>query len=299
MTNEVAKKEPTGIQKISGFLNSEAVKNKFTELLGKKSQGFVASVLATCNSNELLKNATTESIYSSAMMAATLDLPINPNLGFAYIIPYKNNKTGITVAQFQVGYKGFIQLAQRSGVFKTISCSPIFEGQILSEDPLKGFEFDFSVKSTVIVGYAAYFSLINGFEKTAYLTKAQVEAHAKRFSQSYKQGYGIWKDDPDAMSLKTVLKLLLSKFAPLSIEMQKAVISDQSVLDTNLEPSYVDNDFQDHIEVDHEIDRAKQLFGDCKTVSELDEVFAQMDDPDLRDEIKDLYAEVKKTLNKK
>lgn len=293
MSTEITKPQPTGIQKISGFLNSDAVKKKFSELLGKKSQGFVASVLSVCNSNELLKNATTESIYSAALTAATLDLPINANLGFAYIIPYKGRES--TQAQFQIGYKGFIQLAQRSGQFKTIACTAIYEGQILSENPLTGYEFDFTIKSDVVIGYAAFIKLLNGFEKTIYWPKAKVEKHAKRFSQSYKGGFGIWKDDFDSMALKTVIKDILSKWSPLSIEMQRAIITDQAVLDENQEPTYTDNEVE-VLDIDHELDRAEQLFKSCKTILELDEVFGKMDSPDLREDIISLYAEIKATL---
>src|SRR3990172_142226 len=132
----------------------------------------------------------------SAMMAAALDLPINPNLGFAYIIPYGDQ------AQFQMGYKGFIQLALRSGQFKTIASCPVYEGQLISENPLTGFVFDFTKKtSETIIGYAAYFKLLNGFEKTEYWTKDKVEKHAKRFSQSFKKGEGTWVSDFDSMAM--------------------------------------------------------------------------------------------------
>lgn len=285
--------QQTGIQRVSSFLNSESVKKKFTELLGKKAQGFVASVLSVCNSNDLLKNATTESIYSAALTAATLDLPINANLGFAYIIPYKGREA--TLAQFQVGYKGFIQLAQRSGQFKTIACTPIYEGQIVSENPLTGYEFDFNIKSNTVIGYAAFIALLNGFEKTIYWTKEKVERHAKRFSQSYKGGYGIWKDDFDSMALKTVIKDILSKWSPLSIEMQRAIITDQAVLDENQEPTYTDNDVH-IIAIDHELDRATQLLESCKTLIELDEVFAKMESSDLRKDIVNVYEKCKENL---
>lgn len=285
--------ELTQIQKISSFLNKDEVKAKFAELLGQKSQGFVSSVLAVCNSNNLLKNATIESIYSSAMMAATLDLPINSNLGFAYIIPYKHK--GVDVAQFQIGYKGFIQLAQRSGQFKTLSCTPIYEGQIISENPLTGFVFDFTVKSDKIIGYAGYIELLNGFQKTTYWSKEKVNTHAKKFSQSFKSGFGIWKDDFDGMAMKTVIKDILSKWSPLSIEMQKAVISDQAILGENESVIYADNQIE-ITEIDHEFDRAEKLFNQCKNIAELDNVYQEMISPDLRADITELYNTIKKGL---
>lgn len=219
------------------FFERDLVKQKFNELMGNSSTGFITSLLSLVSNNSYLKNADPESIYMSAMMAATLGLPINPNLGFAYIIPYGNQ------AQFQIGYKGLIQLAQRSGQFKTISACPICEGQLQEENPLTGYVFDFKKKtSDKIIGYAAYFSLINGFEKYDYWTIDEVKAHGKKFSKTFSSKGGVWEKDFDAMAIKTVLKLLLSKYAPLSIEMQKAVIADQSVI-TNaetMEVEYVD-----------------------------------------------------------
>jgi len=220
------------------FFSQDSVKNKFTELVGAKAPQFITSIMSAVNSNNLLQNASYESIYQCAIMGAILDLPINANLGFAYIVPYKGQ------AQFQIGYKGFIQLAQRSGQFKTISASPIYAGQILKNDPLTGFEFDFSVaQSGEPVGYCAYFKLLNGYEQYVYLTKEQVTAHAKKFSQTFKKGFGVWQDNFDAMALKTVLKMILSKYAPLSIDMQKAVQADQAVIKNAEEADFefVDN----------------------------------------------------------
>lgn len=230
----VATTNPEKQLTVKNLFAKDEVKNKLQEILGKRSTQFVTSVLQIVNSNELLKNADPMSVYNSAMLAATLDLPLNNNLGFAYIIPYnEKQKDGSfkTVAQFQIGYKAFIQLAQRSGQFKTISAAPIYDGQIVSENPLTGYEFDFSKKkSEKIIGYAAYFKLANGFEKTIYRSNDELEKHAKRFSQTYRKGFGLWKDDFHSMALKTVLKEILSKYAPLSVEMQKAVVSDQAIV---------------------------------------------------------------------
>lgn len=218
------------------FFQRDDVRSKFNELLGNRTNQFMTSLLSIVNNNSYLKNANPESIYTSAMMAAALDLPINPNLGFAYIIPYKQQ------AQFQIGYKGLIQLALRSGQFKTISVTPVYEGQLLENNPLTGFKFDFNNKqSDKAIGYAAYFSLINGYEKTMYMSVAEVEAHGKKYSKTFNDG--VWKNDFNNMACKTVLKLLLSKYAPLSIEMQKAVVADQSVIKNveDMKVEYVDN----------------------------------------------------------
>lgn len=258
---------------IKKFFEGDGVQKKFKELLGKKAQGFVTSVLQVVASNDLLAKADPVSVYQSAAVAATLDLPINNNLGFAYIVPYKSKQTDgsyKTVAQFQMGYKGFIQLAQRSGTFKTISASPIYEGQLIAENPLTGYLFDFTKKkSDKVIGYAAYFSLINGFEKVHYMTMEELEKHAKRFSQTYKKNFGLWKDDFDSMACKTVLKLMLSKFAPLSIEMQTAVMSDQALIKDaeTMDVEYVDNEA---VDIDKEAERIRLMIQDAKTGEDLE-----------------------------
>lgn len=256
---------------VKTFFEADNVKKKFADLLGKKAQGFITSVLQVVNSNDLLIKATPESVYNAAATAATLELPINNNLGFAYILPYNQKQkdgTFKTVAQFQLGYKGFIQLAQRSGQFKTISATPIYEGQLVGENPLTGFEFDFTKKkSDIVIGYAAYFALLNGFEKTLYMPIENIKAHANKYSQTAKKGYGLWKDSFDDMAIKTVIKLLLSKFAPLSIEMQKAVIYDQAVIEDNGEATYVDHEV---VDIDKEAERAVLLLNDCQTVEDVE-----------------------------
>ncbi len=259
---------------IKNYFEQDAIKSKFKEMLGKRSTQFITSVIQIANSNDLLKKADPSSLINAAITAATLDLPINQNLGFAYIIPF-NSKDGCK-AQFQIGYRGFIQLAQRSGQFKTISATPIYEGQIKSENPLTGYEFDFTVKSDKAIGYAAYFELLNGFSKTIYMTIEQLKSHGLRFSQTFKKGFGLWKDDFDAMAVKTVLKLLLSKFAPLSVEMQRAVLTDQSIINNadTMDVDYVDNSHEgidiDKVNFDKERQRILDHLAVCETIDELE-----------------------------
>jgi recombination protein RecT len=237
---------------VKGLFNRDDVKGKFQELLGKRASAFMTSVLQIVTSNKSLQNADPMSIYQSAAVAATMDLPINNNLGFAYIVPYNQSYKDDQgkwqkkqVAQFQMGYKGFIQLAQRSGQFKTIAATPVYEGQLIEQNPLTGFVFDFTKKSSeVVIGYAAFFQLLNGFEKTLYMSIAEIRNHGGKYSQTFTNEKGLWNTDFDAMATKTVLKLLLSRFAPLSIDMQRAVISDQGVVKDHetLDVDYVDND---------------------------------------------------------
>lgn len=221
--------ESQAIEPVKNLFEQEAVKKRFQELLGEKAQSFIVSVINAVSSSEALKDAERNSILFAAATAASLDLPIDPNLGFAYIIPYKG-KDGVQKAQFQMGYKGFIQLAQRSGQFRTISVTRICEGELVEENPLLGYRFDFGKRtSDKVIGYAAYIELLNGFQKTSYMTVAELKEHGVKYSKTYRKNFGLWVDDFEAMAEKTVVKLLLSKWAPLSIEMRKAIVTDQSV----------------------------------------------------------------------
>ncbi|RKS87297.1 recombination protein RecT [Orbus hercynius] len=257
---------------IKSFFDKPAVKAKLTELLHKNAASFTTSVLQIVNSNEMLAKADPMSIFNAACMAATLNLPINNSLGFAYIVPYNNKKKEevngkkiekwVTEAQFQIGYKGFIQLAQRSGQFERLVSIPVYEKQLAKKDLINGFVFDWDGEYSddeKPIGYYAYFKLINGFSAELYMSEADVIKHAGKYSQTFKKGFGNWKDNFEAMALKTVTKLLLSKQAPLSIEMQKAVMSDQSVIKdiTNDSYDYIDNDSEPQaitlIQVDDEL----------------------------------------------
>jgi len=257
---------------VKNLFSKDEVRNKFQELLGKRAPSFITSVLQIVASNDLLSKADPHSVYHSAAVAATLDLPLNNSLGFSYIVPYnQKQKDGSykQVAQFQMGYKGFIQLAQRTGQFQTISASPIYEGQLVEQNPLTGFIFDFKQrKSEKIIGYASYFRLLNGFEKTLYMTVEDLQKHGTKFSQTFKKGFGLWKDDFDGMAIKTVLKLLLSKFAPLSIDMQRAVITDQAIINNPdaSDITYVDNE---ETNIDKESERVTLMIQDAKSLQEL------------------------------
>lgn len=222
------------------YVRNEGVQKRISELLDKRAPQFTTSLVTAVNENAKLAECEPQSVLNAALTAASMDLPINQNLGFAYLIPY-NTKSG-NVCQFQMGYKGFIQLAQRSGYYKTINVTDIRKGEIKGRDRIKGtIEFDFieddkQRDKEPIVGYVAYFELLNGFEKMLYMSAEQIEQHAKRFSKSYKYGGGLWKDDFDSMASKTVLKQLISKFGPLNTQLQEAVIKDQTV-----DGEYVDN----------------------------------------------------------
>jgi recombination protein RecT len=275
----------TGIQKLTAksLFSQDSTKKKFEELLGKKAQGFITSVLQIAASNKSLSDADPMSLYHAAAVAATLDLPLNNNLGFAYIVPYNERQKDGTqkqVAQFQMGYKGFIQLAQRSGVFKTISAAPIYEGQLVEENPLTGFVFDFTKKkSEKVIGYASYFMLLNGFEKTLFMSVDQITKHGLKYSKTYSnqktKAYSRWETDFESMATKTVIKLLLSKFAPLSIEMQKAVVMDQAIINNSEteDISYIDNEVE---VIDKEEERVILMINDATTIKQLEELGGQI-----------------------
>lgn len=221
---------------IAQYVKTDAVSKRLNDLLGKRAPQFITSLVSAANNDKNLAACEPQSVVTAALTAASLDLPVNSNLGFAYLIPYKNNKESKTSCQFQMGYKGFIQLAQRSGFYKTINASEVREGEIVKQDRLSGeIEFawiddDTEREKKKIIGYVAYFRLLNGFEKTFYWTKEKCEAHAKKYSKNYaKYGSGLWKDAFDDMAKKTVLKLLISKFGPLNTQLQKALDEDQTV----------------------------------------------------------------------
>jgi recombination protein RecT len=256
---------------VKALFSRDDVVQKFHAMLGKRTSSFITSVLQIVASNALLSKADPASIYHSAAMAATLDLPLNNSLGFAYIVPYnqkyqddKGNWKKKQVAQFQLGYKGYIQLAQRSGQFKAISATAIYEGQLLSANPLTGYEFDFNAKkSDKVIGYASYFKLLNGFDKTMYMPIEQVKKHGERYSKSFSLESGLWKTDFESMAIKTVLKLLLSKFAPLSIDMQKAFNLDN---EEAVDPVY------DDVVIDSEKEKVNTLIEDARSIEELESI---------------------------
>lgn len=236
----------SGKPTVGNYLRNDLVKKRIDEMLGKRSNQFITALMAATNNVAHLSECSPASVLNAALTVAALDLPINNNLGFAYIIPYQNSKkvgnnwVKEYEAQFQMGWKGFIQLAQRSGQYKTIGASPVYEGQLISSDPLRGNHYDWTAKkSEKIIGYVSLFVLSNGFEKDLYMTMDEVKEHANRFSQAYRsdQKYdkksSPWSSDFDSMAQKTVIKQLISKFGPMSIDpqMQMAVEKDQAIIE--------------------------------------------------------------------
>lgn len=221
---------------VKSLLEEGSIRKRFEDVLGKKAPGFISSIISAVSANKKLLEADPMSVVQAAAVAASLDLPVNPSLGFAHIVPYGGQ------AQFQAGWRGLVQLAMRTGQYKTINVTAVNEGELVSHNKFTGemvFDGDKKVSDKVI-GHVAYFRLMNGFEKFLYMTVEETEAHGKKYSKTFSMASGKWKTDFEAMSLKTVLKMLLSKYGILSIDMQAAMQADQAVVTTSGEYVYAD-----------------------------------------------------------
>lgn len=250
---------------LKGMLEMPAYKNKFNEMLGKKAAGFMSSIIAVTNNNKYLAKANPATVIGAAAQAAMLDLPINQSLGFAYIVPYGSE------AQFQLGYKGYIQLAQRSGQYVDIGAKTVYEGELEYENRLLD-KFKFGERTgDKVIGYLAYFRLTNGFEKMLFMELDEMIAHAKKYSKNYKGGTDKWGlTDFNTMAEKTVLKRLLSKYGPLSIEnvqMSQALSNDGSVISMNKDGDFDVNFDGETIDAEYEEPTADEPSGDTYNVA--------------------------------
>ena len=248
MANEVTKKPQTGLQKFNAMLENTRTQEYLTNVLGEKKHTFVSNMVALVSSNKALSECDPSTIMFSCLKATALSLPLDPSLGLAWVLPYKDNKNNTTVATFQLGAKAYIQLALRTAQYRKINVRDVREGEIVGEDFVSG-EMQFKKlekdrSNAPIIGYVAMFELINGFSKQLYMSVEELDAHAKRFSQTYRKGYGLWSDKEmrPAMMEKTILKRLLSKYGVLSVEMEQAIKSDSAVLGENDAVRYIDNE---------------------------------------------------------
>lgn len=226
---------------MNGLLDGEKMRNRFDQLLGKRAPQFISSLVNMVNDNTELQKAFYESpmsVIKSALQAASYDLPIDPTLGYAYIVPYKNK--GKPTATFIIGYKGLIQLCLRTGAYQSVpDAVDVREGELVSYNRLTGdaefnwIEDEDERESRPIVGYAGYFRLKNGAEKTIYMTRKQIEAHERKNRKGDYMGKG-WREDYDAMARKTVIRKLCSKYALMSIEYQESASRDTMNLATAL-----------------------------------------------------------------
>lgn len=241
---------------VKSLLGMDGYKNRFIEILGEqRAPKFMASVISAVNSNPQLKDCEPNSVIGAAVIAATLDLPVNQNFGFAYILPYNDKKKG-KVGQLQLGFKAFVQLAIRTGLYKDMGSEAVYEDELESYNPITG-EIKFTDMDTweqrdngednKIVGYYAYFKLTTGFEKGIFMTVKKLQNHGAKYSKTYNQAWGMWKKDFDSMAKKTVLKQLLTKWGAMDTQVNRAVNLDQGVIDG----SKIETDNIESVEIDY------------------------------------------------
>jgi len=218
------------IDKLKNILAAQSVKEQFESVLKENSGAFVASIIDLYNTDKTLQMCDPKNVVMEALKAASLKLPINKQLGFAWIVPYRDGKTGQYIPTFQLGYKGYVQLCMRTGAYKYINADVVYEGELVKHDKLTGeIEIDPEKRTgDKKVGYFAFIETLNGFRKTLYMTVEEVTKHAQQYSKSYGNKNSVWATDFDAMALKTCLRLLLSKYGVMSVEMQRAYIDDSA-----------------------------------------------------------------------
>ena len=218
------------LPQLKATLNAPSVKAKFEEMLGKRAPQFMTSITSVVGNNALLQKADVNSIVMGAATAASMDLPLNPNLGYAALVPF-NSKDGC-FAQLQIMTKGYVELFIRSGQCKSLICEVVRKGELVKKNKFTGeYVFDESKReSDEIIGVMSAFELVNGYKKVEYMTVQEVKDHAQKFSQAYRRNAAIWKDNWEEMMKKSCLKRLLVRWAPKSIEMQQMVMFDQAVV---------------------------------------------------------------------
>jgi recombination protein RecT len=249
-------------------LNAPSVKAKFEEMLGRRAPQFLTSITTVVQNNALLQKADVNSIVMGAAVAASMDLPLHPSLGYAALVPF-NTKEGC-FAQLQVMVKGLTELALRSGQIHALIAETVYEGQLVKKNKFTGdYVFDEDAKkSDKIIGFMAYIRLANGFEKYEYMTVEEIKAHAMRFSQTFKKGFGVWKEHFEEMAKKTVLRRILTRWAPKSLEMQQGLVYDQSVVKgdidnvANATAEYFDGGGSTHVVEEAEVVEVDEATGE-------------------------------------
>ena len=278
MKNEVVAKPKSQVT-FSGYMTSDGIKRRINEIIGNKEKGarFISSIVSAVSTNPQLAQCENASILSGALLGESLNLSPSPQLGRYYLVPFKDKNRGM-VAQFLLGYKGYLELAQRSGQYKDINVIEVKEGEYKGRNSLNGnptFEFivDDDVRdSKETIGYMASFTLINGFTKTLYMTKKQMEEHALQYSNGYradkknKTSYTFWSKDFDGMAFKTLLRQLISKWGVMSIDMQNAYEGDMAVINEDGTKNYVDNVSDEEFEI------IEQPSEENREVKSLDEI---------------------------
>lgn len=277
VTNSLTKKSGSKMG-LSAYLSNDAVKAKINEVIGgQNGQRFISAIVSATSNNPTLQECDNGSILSAALLGESLKLSPSPQLGQYYLVPFNDKDRG-KVAQFQLGYKGYIQLAIRSGQYKKLNVLAIKEGELIRFDPLNE-EIEVNLiadeeerEKAPTIGYYAMFEYTNGFRKAMYWSKAKMEAHALKYSKGYqaKKGYTFWEKDFDGMAYKTMLRQLISKWGIMSIDMQSAIDADMAVINQDGTKNYVDNEMVESADVidaevsEPEADIQAALFGESE-----------------------------------
>ena len=248
----------TNRPKFSVAIQSDMYKNLINQTLGDKDRAtrFIASISSAVATNQALQECDAGTILSGALLGESLNLSPSPQLGQYYLVPFNDSKKGYKVAQFQLGYKGYIQLAIRSGQYKKLNVLAIKKGELIKYDPLNEeievnlIEDEEERENAETIGYYAMFEYTNGFRKSLYWSKSKLEKHALKYSKGYSahKGYTFWEKDFDGMAYKTMLRQLISKWGIMSIDMQQAVEKDMATINTDGTYEYVDNEEETIIE---------------------------------------------------
>lgn len=237
--------------KFTAVINSDGYKRMINNTLGdpNKAARFVTAITSAVSNNPALQECDASTIVSAGLLGEGLNLSPSPQLGQYYLVPFNDRKNNRKVAQFQLGYKGYIQLATRSGQYKKLNVLPIKEGELIKFDPLDEeievnlIEDEEQRENAPTIGYYAMFEYVNGFKKAIYWSKKKMQSHAEKYSAGYKahKGYTFWEKDFDSMACKTMLRQLISKWGIMSIDLQRAIESDMGVISENGTVDYIDN----------------------------------------------------------
>lgn len=249
-------KQPSVNQLMNSILDGEGMRKRFQDLMGERAPQFISSIVSLVNADKNLQRAFYESpmtVIQSALKAATFDLPVEPSLGYAYIVPFNNYKDGVKrmEASFIIGYKGMVQLCLRTGAYSRVpDAVDVREGELISYDRLTGdaefrwIEDEDQREALPIIGYAGYFRLKNGAEKTIYMTVGQIERHEKKNRKGQTMGKG-WREDFDAMARKTVIRRLCGKYGLMSITYQNGDAKTMQLAQSVMEEETVGSEYID------------------------------------------------------
>lgn len=268
MSNEITKSNNSNKVTFSAFITSTGMKNKINQIIGDEKSGsrFISSIISSVSTNPSLAECDNASIVSGALLGEALKLSPSPQLGLYYLVPFNLKDRG-KVAQFQLGYKGYIQLAIRSGQYKKLNVLAIKEGELIKYDPLNEeievnlIDDELKREKAKTIGYYAMFEYTNGFKKSMYWSKEKMEKHALQYSKGYqaKKGSTFWEKDFDSMAYKTMLRQIISKWGIMSIDLQNAYESDMAVINEDGTKEYVDNATIDEEVFEANYEEAKSL----------------------------------------